>query len=620
MVGAVLAHMQISFASDMVVEFEADNAEDEARAKAESRALNKIFIEDNAGFREIMAGIQNMLLYRNGYLKCFWDEETDYYNQKHMGVEPDELGIVTEGELGKTKKLTSYDTETKTARVSVTETRKRLRVKAVANERFFVDPDWDEIALHGCSLCGEVHYKTRDQLSRMGVPWAKVRELKAISRGDGEEWENARRGQIRGTVDPIVMQMELCRVYEVYARYADDEDADRAYLYRCWLGDSGDFYLLDPEIAARVPYAAGSAFPIANSHEGESLAEKMGVVQDAKSELLRQWVSNVRNASWGRFAVSSGRADASDILRPKPGGIVRVRGDMIADAITPIPVIDVGPSISMLMENFNKQRTELGGAALDMIGAEAQIASETTATAHGTERVYASKEIKVSAMTRNASEMLRDLYLNGHAELRAGGGGPIPLKVSEEWVEEDPLQWRERKWCNVTVGPSFGERQQKANALAMSLGWDFQLIQGGMMGQMITLPGLYKKIVDWMGMNLIDNPESYYIDPTSQQAQQAAQGQAQQAQQQQQMQLQMAQMQMELEKYKITSKEQFDYFKTVLDAQVKMTESETGGTVDLIKSRTEAETIRRIGSTNAGSSNGSAGRGNTNGSGGKAET
>jgi hypothetical protein len=152
------------------------------------------------------------------------------------------------------------------------------------------------------------------------------------------------------------------------------------------------------------------------------------------------------------------------------------------------------------------------------------------------------------------------------------------------------------------------------------LGWDFQLIQGGMMGQMITLPGLYKKIVDWMGMNLIDNPESYYIDPTSQQAQQAAQGQAQQAQQQQQMQLQMAQMQLELEKYKITSKEQFDYFKTVLDAQVKMTESETGGTVDLIKSRTEAETIRRIGPTNAGSSNGSAGRGNTNGSRGKAET
>jgi hypothetical protein len=139
-----------------------------------------------------------------------------------------------------------------------------------------------------------------------------------------------------------------------------------------------------------------------------------------------------------------------------------------------------------------------------------------------------------------------------------------------------------------------------------------------MMGQMITLPGLYKKIVDWMGMNLIDNPESYYIDPTSQQAQQAAQGQAQAAQQQQQMQLQMGQMQLELEKYKITSKEQFDYFKTVLDAQVKMTESETGGTVDLIKSRTEAETIRRIGSANGGGAKGASGGGDRNGGGGKA--
>jgi hypothetical protein len=181
------------------------------------------------------------------------------------------------------------------------------------------------------------------------------------------------------------------------------------------------------------------------------------------------------------------------------------------DAIQPIPVIDVGPSISLFMDKMDKQRTEVGGAALDMVGASNQIAGDMMATAHGTERVYASSEIVVSSMTRSLAEsMLRHLYLLAHAELRAGGGGPISLKISEEWTQEDPAQWRERRWCNVAVGPSFGERMHMSLALEKCLAWDFQLAQMGFMGQMITPQGIYKKITDWLAMNLVDNPESYY--------------------------------------------------------------------------------------------------------------
>ena len=522
MVTAVTAQMVISFATDSVVEFEADNQEDEQASQAESRAVARILGRDS--FRQLLDGVQNALLYRNGYMKVWWEVDQRAYTVTHEQIEPEEVPIATEQDVGVQRRLIKYDRDDKTARVEVTETSKRLSMEAVANDRFFVDSDWDRQSFENCPLAGEVHYKTRDELSRMGVDWEKVKDLKAVQRGSGQEKTKRRRGIGEAGPDPITMQMDVCRVYEVYARYNEDDEEDRAYLYRCWLGETGDWWLMEPEIRDRMPYATGSAFPVANQHQGESLAEKLYWIQEGKTELLRQWQDNVRNCSYGRFGVVVGAADAGDVLKPKPGGPVRMKQP---NAITPIPIIDVGPSIGAALQYLDQQRSERGGAALDMVQAEAQIASDT---AWGTERVYAAKELLVSYMTRNLAEsMVRNAYLLGHAELRAGDNGPISFKQAEKWVTVDPANWPERTWCSVQVAPSMGERMHQNTILATMINWYMQLLP--VVGdQLVTMQGLYKLLCDWLRLGLVDNVESYFLDPTSEQAQAAGKAKADQAQ------------------------------------------------------------------------------------------
>ena len=606
MITAVCAQMVIAFASDTVVTFEAESAEDEEKAAGESRAVNKIAVENNGGFSVMLGGVQNALLYKNGYLKVFWDEQVSRFTLGYEGIEPDDLPILTSvepDEIGVERRLVSYDNEEKKARIETTQTRKRLRVKAVANERFFMTPDWDELQLGDCPLSGEIHYKTRNDLVRMGCDQKLVDQIPSTIRNTGQE--NSRLPRRKwNQVDPMQKSMEICRVYEAYAWLSPDEDSDYAYLYRVWLaGEGPNEWLLEPKAVNRNPYAAGTAFPIANQHDGEALAEKLSGIQGGKTELVRQWLMNVQNCSFGRYAAVVGQVELDDVINPKAGGPVRVKRP---DALTPIPVIDVGASIGAAIDYLNHDRTERGGAAIDMLKADQQLAQET---AHGTERVYSVKELLVSYMTRNLAEsMIRNMFTLAHAELRDGDNGPIALKIADQWTQVDPSEWPERTYCNVKMGYSMGERTAISQTLFAGLQMYSQGLQAGMEGNVFTYRGLYKMMVDWLQVNLVDNPESYFVDPTSPQAQQAVQQKQQAAQQQAQQTADQAsqiaalpeQIAAQKDKYKTDQDTGFKYFNAVLNAQVEAQKAERQGVIDFANARAESQTLRSANAGNTG--------------------
>jgi hypothetical protein len=295
------------------------------------------------------------------------------------------------------------------------------------------------------------------------------------------------------------------------------------------------------------------------------------------------------------------------------------------DALVPIPVIDVGPSIKMALDHFDQMRTELGGASVDFLRADAQIAQDT---AHGTERVYASKEFLVSYMTRNLAEsLIRGVYLICHAQLRTGQGGPIQVKVADTWQAVDPTAWEPRTHCKVNVGYSMGERAQISQALAQAIALAKEAMASGLEGQLVTKQGLYRMVIDWLTMQLVTNADAYFVDPTSPQAQQAAQAIAQA---QQQAQLQAAQAQAEIlampervkadaDHEKFTAELEFKYFDTILDAAIKGDEGEQRTVVDIAKLRAD-QAVRTAANKGNDRSNGPdpKGGGNQPGGGGRA--
>jgi len=619
MVTAVSAQMVVAFSTDAMVTFEPESAEDEEPAAAESRAVNKVAIQNNGGFSVMLGGVQNALMYGNGYIKVFWDEQITRMHMAYSSIDSEDLPILVEtdpSEIGVTRRLVSYNPDTRKARVEMTETDKRLRVKTVANERFFMTPDWDELELGNCPLSGEIHYKTRNDLVRMGVGQEIVDQIPAVQRNSGQENSRRWRGM---TVDPIVRGQEICRVYEAYAWLTMEEDDDHTYLYRCWLADNVDDWLLDAKPVNRNPYAAGTAFPLANLHQGEALAAKIAMIQSGKTELIRQWFSNIQNCSFGRYGAVVGQVELEDVLRPKAGGAVSMK---LPDAIVPIPVSDVGPSIAAGLEYLDRQRTERGGAAIDMLKADQQLAQDT---AHGTERVYSVKELLVSYMTRNLAEsMIRNAFLLAHEEIRDGDNGPISLKINEQWTQMDPAQWPERTYCNVKMGYSMGERMQIGGTLMAALQMYAQGLQA-YEGELFTRKGLYSMMIDWLTVNLVDNAEAYFIDPDSQQAQQAgqqkqmaAQAQAKQtADQASQIAALPEQIAAQKDKYKTDQETQFKYFDSVLAAQVEMQKAERQGVIDFANARAESKALGVAGAGAAGKPGAANGGGRANGKGGK---
>jgi hypothetical protein len=116
-------------------------------------------------------------------------------------------------------------------------------------------------------------------------------------------------------------------------------------------------------------------------------------------------------------------------------------------------------------------------------------------------------------------------------------------------------------------------------------------------------------ICDWLTVNMIDNPESYFVDPSSPEAQQA--GQAKQAAAKAQGDETAKQASMiaalpeqiaaEKDKYKSDQDTAFKYFNAVLSAQTDQSNAERAGVIDFAKARSEAADIKRA---NAGGDGG----------------
>jgi 2C-methyl-D-erythritol 2,4-cyclodiphosphate synthase len=97
------------------------------------------------------------------------------------------------------------------------------------------------------------------------------------------------------------------------------------------------------------------------------------------------------------------------------------------------------------------------------------------------------------------------------------------------------------------MGMSVGERSMRMNALEQVLQHHGMDQQTGMTGVMSDQSSTYRARVDMLRLAGIQQPELYYVDPNSPQAQQAQQAAQQAAQQQQQMMQQKEQQMMQFQ-------------------------------------------------------------------------
>jgi len=540
MVEAVTANMMPAFAAGQAATFEPRSEDDEDQAAMESLFVSAALMDGNDGYVLDQEAIKHALLQKTCVVKVWIDEKRDVVKHRVLGVDDEGLVLALIPQTPE-EEVELIDQEPAGGDVTIpggnelwditiqrTVPRKSLRVRAVAPENWRFQQDWPAVALQGIRFCAERELQTRSALIDQGYDADVVYGLGAYTMfTDGQQQaRHGSSGNELGGKEPATDLVETWDVYQLADIDGTGIAAQHRILYAGTDGTGSAGTILEVTPVATIPYATGVAIVRPHEFNGISLYEKLKQTQDVKTEGLRQWLDNMRTMNNRRIGYREGAVDVTALLTSKPGGGIACR-DPQAD-LRVIEVDDIGPSILQLLSYMDGVRSDQAGASLDIMDASAQIAVTSGVSA---ESQYMRKEMLAAMMCRNIAEtLIRQLFALIHATMREGLRDELSMRTADgQWVQSTPGDWVERDQVNVKAGLSVGERAHKKAALEQVIALQIQALQQGLAGQLTSAGRLYQAVIDWGQAVMLPNPETYWIDPESEEAQAAAAQQAEDA-------------------------------------------------------------------------------------------
>jgi hypothetical protein len=577
MVEAVYAQIAPALEDVGGVQFDASGADDEPQALRESAIVRSMLMEGYAGeggFVALSEQIKDALLLRTGIL-AVWIEKLEERNPEEWEAVPalalaDILKPQQEGQI--LEGVTQEESDEKGPggeplfNVSLTRVNvdKRLCSACVPRENF-VTSSITERDLNKIRFCADRLVTSRARLVAEGFDEAEVAKLKRHDESTYELHLHRREAAEEPSQRAAQDATETVEVWRCYVQLAESKKSMQAARYRVYFSRDNQCVLGKPQKVGRVCYAIGNVILYPHRMDGVSLFDRIGEIQEIKSKALRNWIENSNKVNRPRMTINESIATMAD-AQDATNDLIRVTGP---GALEPVPTVDAGPSLNMLLQFADRARSERGGAALDMqASATTQIASNQTA--QGIERQYSVKEQLAAMMARTLGETaLRSAFQIAHYLLRTQWGGPLNVKVEGEWLQVDPGQWKGRSGVRIRIGQSDSQRAKRMVSLDQVLQKQMTAMQSGMGGILTDESRIYNSVYDWSTTAMLPGPERYWIDPKSEQAQRAAQGKQQQQAAQLQAQGDGMRAAMMLEKYKVDAKSFTDLVKTMVDAAIE---------------------------------------------------
>ena len=590
MVEATVAQMMEAFSSSRIVEFTPIDADDEDQAELESETVQYYVMGRENGFLQLTMAIKEALLMRNGVVKVEAVDRTTRKTTRLGNVEPDALADLIGGDDVVDH---NYDAETGELSVTLKTTTRDFDLSSESMENFVYHSAWHKPTLEGIPICALRHTDTRADMVALNFDRDKVYGITQYVDGTKVE-TNARnpRGQndINNPVDP---SQELVEWYEIYVRMEADDGADE--LRRVCMSYT-DLVILENIPVSRIRLAAGTC--ILNSHRftGISLFDKLKQNQDVRTGLRRALLDNVTATNKARLAGLDGVVNVDDVSDGRVNNMVRVK-NIVADvrsAVMPIITQDTSANLLANLESTARERSEMGGAALDMQSANMQIGGDRMGS-QGLDRAYSVAETLSAAMMKTiAATLIRDTFLLAHATLREYFDEALPIKRNGKWKFVKPSEWPERKSLTVKPGMSPGERSRRGDSLGQIIDAQIMLADKGMDEVLVNLDGFHNALVDWARLREVQNPEQYFLDPRSPESQEALQkkDQARQAESMQRKTLMqnafgLEQLRVALGKYDGDADRVLEYFKAVLESETEEAKIVGKATSELIQQQRE---------------------------------
>lgn len=573
-VEANLAQMLDAFASDNIVEFDPLDGLDEEQAALETFTVTHFVMKTQNGFLQLAAAIKDALMLRNGFIKTWVEEFREVRRRTFDKVKPEALDALLAQTGGE---LVSQNKDSVT--IKVTRFHKKFRAEAL--KWLYYPKTWDSLDLQECPFVCERHEDTRSELVRRGFDKAKVDKLRPLASTGGTNTERARKVRQVATpnTDTGDTSQDLVEWFEAYVLMDVDGDgiSERRRVSFTW--DQGT--VLEDEPCYLVPYAVGVVMLNPHQVTGISQYDKLRETQDEHTGLKRALYDNVNAVTKNRLAYLDGLANPDDVGDGRPNGGIRVKRDVdggitdIRQALMALAVPDNSGNILQNIEALKRERSELGGAALDLATGNAQIGGERMGS-QGLDRAYSVMEQLAAMMTKLcAATLIRSTWLLAHATLREHYSEPVPVERNGKWETPIPAKWKQRDRVTVRIGMSPGERARQGNALRQMLNDQIALAEKGQDEVLVNVVGFYRTLMAWARTVDIRNPEQFWVNPESpnavkafKQKTDAAIRAANERKALMERAIGKEEAVVALDKYKHDSELQFKYWDAVLDSEV----------------------------------------------------
>ncbi len=507
-------------ASDDIVRFSPEGAEDEEAAEQESDYINYVVTQKNDIFETLVAWVKTGLLQKNGVVKYWWETTTRTSIERYENLSDDLFAAMLNEDnvqvVEHTEKPGDPQFDEQTGQeipgevthdvvLRISQEHGYATYRVIPPEEFLISRDATSInpqkarfVEHRTKLTisdlREQGYDVEDTLSDAGTDDLTMSPQYAARRDQEQDFHNNNEGG-----DPASREVTL---REIYVRVDFDGDGIAELRKVCIVGRD----ILANEEAEEIPFCAWTPYPQPFKFDGRCPADETIEIQKIKSSVLRQQMDNIYTINNNTRYVSS-KVNIDDLLDNQIAGVVRVDGDVVGNHVMPAPVTSIGSVVMPMIEYFDSAKENRTGFTRYNQGTDSNSLNKT---ATGVRIIAEAGNERIGLVSRCFAEQgLKPLMLGMHGLCRRHGTKKETVKLRGKWVDVDPRGWKTRYDMSVSVGLGTADKQMQMQGAQLLLDKQIALMPSGI----VTPKNMYEagsKLAQALGEK---NPDKYFTAP-----------------------------------------------------------------------------------------------------------
>lgn len=566
---SMLPQLMVTFCGgDSIVEFEPQNPDDEARAKAATEYINYLFFKKNNGHKIAYVWMKDALLQKNGIVKVWWDTRFEEAKEEYKGLSQIELAQILDDPEIEVIAQQAYPDEddAKQRQQAVEQINQQIslqmqqvpqanaqqpghppgqanmppanpavqqlqaqlqQIQAQPPEMLYditckrvktggkiqidnVPPEEFLIArnakdIQTAKFVGHRVQRTVSELKSMGY-----KNVDNISGEDQGQALNLERIERLGWNDEnAYLSDEVTNADESQRKIWITE----AYV-RCDFDGDGiselrkvtvaGNELLDNEEVDFIPFVDITPVPLPHTFFGLSIADLAMESQKTKTSILRSQLDNLYLNVNGRYYAVEGQVNLDDLLTSRPGGVVRIKQPGAVGRLDQAQG-NTGEAMGLLDYIQQDLENKTGWTRYS----QGNDSDGLNQTAQGMNIITNKADMRLDLIARNFAEGFTELFKLVLKLICQHQDKKAQVRLSNGWVDIDPREWRNQFDVSINVGIGLGNKDQKVNHLMALLAQQEKVFPLGIANPQ----GIYQSSSELARLLGFKNGDKFFSDP-----------------------------------------------------------------------------------------------------------